>query len=113
MPPLAQAEAGGQILQGATPAKSRGVCNGVLYEITEVGAETITLKDELDEYVVPHDFVAKFTKLSHARTIFQSQSSTLHGVVAVHDLQSPVFSTRHLLVAVSRATHHSRVIVKP
>ena len=51
-------------------------------------------------------------KVSHARTVFQAQSSTLQGVVAVHDLESPVFSTRHLLVAVSRATHHSLVRIK-
>ena len=48
----------GLVLQGATPAKSRGVCNGVLYEVVSVG-ETVTLKDDLGEYVVPLDFVAK------------------------------------------------------
>ena len=102
----------GLVLQGATPAKTRGVCNGLLYEIIRVGADTITLRDDLGEYEVPHDFVAKFMKLSHARTIFQAQSSTLRGIVAVHDLDAYVFNTRHLLVAVSRATHHSNVRIK-
>ena len=38
--------------------------------------------------------------------------AALHGVVAVHDLENPIFNTRHLLVAVSRATHHSLVRIK-
>ena len=88
------------------------MCNGLLYEVIQVGDTTVSLRDELGDYEVPHAFVAKNMKLSHARTIFQAQSSTLHGVVAVHDLDSSVFNTRHLLVAVSRATHHTLVRIK-
>jgi len=100
----------GLMLQGCTPSKSRGICNGILYEV--VSLFPLVVKDELDEYEVTLEFAKKNFKLAYARTIFQAQSQTIHGPLQIHDVDNPIFNVRHLLTAVSRATHHSLVSIK-
>ena len=96
-------------LQGCNPVKSRGIANGILYEITSLDKETMTVKDEEGEYCVPYDFAKKAFRLAIARTIFSVQSQTLQGSVAIHDMDHPLTTEKHLLTAVSRATSYDKV----
>ena len=89
--------------------KSRGIANGILYEITSLDKETMTVKDEEGEYCVPYDFAKKAFRLAFARTIFSVQSQTLQGSVAIHDMDHPLTTEKHLLTAVSRATSYDKV----
>ena len=61
---------------------------------------------------MPLTFAKKNFRLAFARTIFSAQSQTISGTLAIHDADNPIFSSRHLLTAVSRATHHSLVSIK-
>ena len=99
-------------LQGCNPVKSRGIANGILYEITSLDKETLTVNDEEGEYCVPYDFAKKAFRLAFARTIFSVQSQTLQGTIAIHDMDHPFTTERHLLTAVSRGTSYDKIRVE-
>ena len=61
---------------------------------------------------MPLEFAKKSFRLAYARTIFSAQSQTLHGTVAVHDMNSSFATEKHLLTAVSRGTSFDKIRVK-
>ena len=69
----------------------------------------MTVKDEEGEYCVLYDFAKKAFRLAFARTILSVQSQTLQGSVAIHDMDHPSTTEKHLLTAVSRATSYDKV----
>ena len=69
----------------------------------------MTVKDEEGEYCVPYDFAKKAFCLAFARTIFLVQNQTLQGAIAIHDMDPPLTTEKHLLTAVSRATSYDKV----
>ena len=99
-------------LQGCLPQKSHGVCNGILYEITRLDDDTMTVKDEQGEYRVSYEFAKKAFRLAFARTIFSVQSQTLKGSIAIHDMDHPLTTNKHLLTAVSRGTSAELICLK-
>ena len=83
-----------------------------MYEVTRLDEDTMTVKDEEGEYRVSYDFAKKAFKLAFARTIFSVQSQTLQGTIAVHDMDHPHTTERHLLTAVSRGTSFDKIRVE-
>ena len=84
--------------------KTHNVCNGVAYEIVSLDDDTMTVKDGETEIRVTYEFNKKAFRLAFARTFFSVQSQTLRGSIAVHDMEHPVTTNKHLLTAVSRGT---------
>jgi hypothetical protein len=81
------------------------VQNGCFYTIKSIGDDV-----EFEEgFKITKDFLAKYMRLTHAITLASAQGYTLQGRVRIY--AHPRFTTRHLLVATSRATHHSLVEV--
>ena len=99
-------------LQGSLPQKSRGICNGVVYTVKAFDKSSLTVKDEQGSYTVPMEFAKKSFRLAYARTIFSAQSQTLHGTIAIHDMNSSFATERHLLTAGSRGTSYDKIRVE-
>ena len=99
-------------LQGCLPQKARGICNGIVYTVTAFDETSLTAQDEKGSYTVPLEFAKKAFRLAYARTIFSAQSQTLHGTVAVHDMNSSFATEKHLLTAVSRGTSFDKIRVE-
>ena len=76
----------------------------IFLHIKEIGEEV-----EFENLKVSKEFLAKHFRLSHAICIASAQGYSLDGRVRV--CSHPKLSSRHLLVALSRATHHSLVEV--
>ena len=74
--------------------------------------DTLTVRDDEGEYRVTYEFAKKAFKLAFARTIFSVQSQTLQGTIAVHDMDHPYTTERHLLTAVSRGTSFDKIRVE-
>ena len=58
-----------------------------------------------------HEQAGRLLKLCFAITTYSSQSKTLHGNICVTDTRNPLFTSAHLLVAVSRAVRADSVLV--
>ena len=105
----------GTKLIGANNALAHlGLVNGAFLDVLAVGEDEIRLRDEAtgDELTLTPAQVARNTKLRHALTIFAVQGRSLPGTIAVHDAGSRYFDSRHLYVALSRATSGSLVSVQ-
>ena len=63
------------------------------------------------KFIVAAEQVAKHLRMPWAVTYPAIQGRTLQGTVGVWDADSKHFSTKHLYVGVSRATHGSKVSV--
>ena len=72
----------------------------------------MTVKDDENEYRVTYEFAKKAFRLAFARTIFSVQSQTLQGSIAIHDMDHPLTSNKHLLTAVSRGTSAELICLK-
>ena len=99
-------------LQGHLPQKARGICNGIVYTVTAFDENSLTVEDDKGSYTVPLEFAKKSFRLAYARTIFSAQSQTLHGTIAIHDMNSSFATERHLLTAVSRGTSFDKIRVE-
>ena len=99
-------------LQGCLPQKARGICNGIVYTVMAFDETSLTVEDEQGSYTVPLEFAKRAFRLAYARTIFSTQSQTLHGSVAVHDMNSSFATEKHLLTAVSRGTSYDKIRVE-
>ena len=99
-------------LQGCIPQKLHGICNGILYQVTRLDDDTMTVKDEQGEYRVSYEFAKKAFRLAFARTIFSVQSQTLKGSIAIHDMDHWLTTNKHLLTAVSRGTSAELICLK-
>ena len=99
-------------LQEGLAQKARGICNGIVYSVMAFDDDSLTLEDEQGSYTVPMEFAKKSFRLAYARTIFSAQSQTLHGTVAVHDMNSSFATEKHLLTAVSRGTSYDLIRVE-
>ena len=91
-------------------AKGREIKNGELFEVCAIG-ENVTLRNEQGEISLTPEQVAKHLRLTWAVTYPSIHGRTLQGTVGVWDLDSKHFTTKHLYVGVSRATHGSKVSV--
>jgi hypothetical protein len=80
-------------------AGSRRIRNGVLYTVTAVDHDTVTLGD----IQLTHVQAAASLRLAYARTYASIQGTEFNGTVALWDTDSGHFSKRHLFVALSRA----------
>jgi hypothetical protein len=84
-------------------AGSRRIRNGVLYTVTAVSHDTVTL----DDIQLTHAQAAASLRLSYARTYASIQGTEFCGSVALWDTDAHHFTMRHLFVALSRAKHSS------
>ena len=84
-------------------AGSRRIRNGVLYTVTAVTHDTVTL----GEIQLTHAQAAASLRLSYARTYASIQGTEFTGSVALWDTDAQHFTRRHLFVALSRAKHSS------
>jgi hypothetical protein len=80
-------------------AGSRRIRNGVLYTITAVTHDSVTLGD----IQLTHEQAAASLRLSYARTYASIQGTEFDGTVALWDTEARHFTMRHLFVALSRA----------
>ena len=80
-------------------AGSRRIRNGVLYEVTAIDHDTVTLGD----IQLTHAQAAASLRLSSARTFASIQGTEFDGTVALWDTDARHFTMRHLFVALSRA----------
>jgi hypothetical protein len=84
-------------------AGSRRIRNGLLYTVTAVSQDTVTLGD----IQLSHAQAAASLRLSYARTYASIQGTEFDGTVALWDTEAHHFTRRHLFVALSRAKHAS------
>ena len=91
----------------------RKIVNGAFLTVLEVDENTIKLlnEDVGKELEVSPTQLAKHTRLRWALTLCSAQGRSLSGTIAVHDTSSRYFSTKHLYVALSRATNGGNVSV--
>ena len=89
----------------------REVINGGLYVVQRLGPLTLRDEDTGAEFVMSPEQVAKHTRLRWACTYPSMQGRTLKGTVALWDLDSQNFTSRHLYIGLSRATNGSLVRV--
>jgi hypothetical protein len=80
-------------------AGSRRIRNGVLYTVTAVDHDSVTLGD----IQLSHAQAAASLRLSYARTYASIQGTEFDGTVALWDTEARHFTMRHLFVALSRA----------
>jgi len=92
----------GQVLRSTVTRKP--ISNGCFYKIKEIGEEV-----DFGDFKISKEYLAKHFRLSHAICIASAQGYSLDGRVRIYS--HPRLSSRHLLVALSRATHHSLVEV--
>jgi hypothetical protein len=84
-------------------AGSRRIRNGLLYTVTAVSHDIVTLGD----IQLSHAQAAASLRLSYARTYASIQGTEFDGTVALWDTEAHHFTRRHLFVALSRAKHAS------
>ena len=83
----------------------RGLRNGMLYNVEEVG-ETTQLEGGI---TLNKEQASRWLRPSFAQTYHSSQGLTLEGRVELCDTSSPRFTTRMLLMGLSRATEANLV----
>ena len=83
-----------------------------MYTVTVFDENSLTVEDDQGSYTVPIEFAKKSFRLAYARTIFSAQSQTLHGTIAIHDMNSSFATNKHLLTAVSRGTSYDLIRVE-
>jgi hypothetical protein len=90
------------------------VVQGVIYEVLEITEETVKLQmrpeychgasDETPE--IPRDMVCNQLRLTHAMCYYTCQGRTVKDRhIVLLDTDHPHFTTRSLIVGLSRATH--------
>ena len=84
----------------------------MLYKVVSLDDDTMTVRDGETEISVTYQFARKAFRLAFARTFFSVQSQTLHGSIAVHDMEHPFTTNKHLLTAVSRGTSAELICLK-
>ena len=88
-----------------TRSTTKGLRNGMLYIVQQVG-ETTLLEGDIS---LSKQEVSKYLRPSFAQTYAGSQAVTLQGRVELCDTSSPRFTTRMLLMGLSRATAYDLV----
>ena len=96
----------GIVLLGS--AGSRRIRNGVMYTVTAVTSDTVTLGD----VQLTHAQAAASLRLLYARTYASIQGADFDGSVALWDTDARHFTMRHLFVALSRAKNAADLHVK-
>ena len=81
-------------------AVQRGLRNGMLYTVEDVG-ETTRLSGDI---TLSKEQASRWLRPSFAQTYHSSQGLTLEGRVELCDTSSPRFTSRMLLMGLSRAT---------
>ena len=86
---------------------TKGLRNGMLYKIEKVGEQTVLEGD----IALTKEEASKLLRPSFAQTYAGSQAVTLQGRVELCDTTSPRFTTKMLLMGLSRATAYHLVQV--
>ena len=89
-------------LLGAVPTKRKGIRNGCLYTVAEVGGDTVRIQ-ELAGVTLTFDQVKSWLRLSYAQTYASVQGSEFTAQLRLHDTTHHFFTIRHLFVGLSRA----------
>ena len=82
-------------------ARPKGVCNGCLYTVTELG-DNIKLSDGVNEINLSKEQVGEQLRYSWARAYYGVQGYTFDKRVLLMDTSHMHFTRRHAYVAVSR-----------
>ena len=101
----------------------RGIVQGVVYTVCEVGPEVkIRMNDEYQladwneaevETTLPLEEVPRLLRLTHAMCYYTVQGRTMRDKhILLTDTDHPFFTTRSLIVGMSRATHGKYVHVQ-
>ena len=89
-------------LLGAVPTERKGIRNGCLYTVAEIGEETVSLQ-ELPGVTLTFEQVKLWLRLSYAQTYASVQGSEFTAQLRLHDTTHHFFTLRHLFVGLSRA----------
>ncbi len=89
-------------LLGAVPTERRGIRNGCLYTVAEIGDDTVRL-EELGGATFTFDQVKSWLRLSYAQTYASVQGTEFDAPLRLHDVGHCFFTRRHLFVGLSRA----------
>jgi hypothetical protein len=101
-------------LLGCVHASRKGVRNNVLYRVTALGEDTVTLvlaEGEGDPFELTLPQVSDWMRLSFAQTYASVQGTEFSDTLRLHDVTTPHFSMKHLFVAMSRATKCSKLAI--
>ena len=93
---------------------TKGLRNGMLYKIEKVGEQTILESPPsagVGDIALTKEEASKLLRPSFAQTYAGSQAVTLQGRVELCDTTSPRFTTKMLLMGLSRATAYHLVQV--
>ena len=93
-------------------ARPKGVCNGCLYTVTELG-DNIKLSDGVNEISLSKEQVGEQLRYSWARTYYGVQGYTFDRRVLLMDTGHVHFRRRHAYVAVSRARDPEKATCLP
>jgi hypothetical protein len=88
-------------LLGAVPTERKGIRNGCLYTVTEIGEDSVRLQ-EVDAELT-FDQVKSWLRLSYAQTYASVQGTEFDAQLRLHDVGHRFFTRRHLFVGLSRA----------
>ena len=89
----------------------RDIINGGLYVVIALIPLRLSDEESGAEFLLSPEQIAKHTRLRWACTYPSVQGRTLQGTVALWGLSSQHFTSRHLYIGLSRATHGSLVQV--
>ena len=88
----------------------RGITNGTFLTVEAMSDTHVTLNNDLEQFDVTFDALARHTRLGWALTIFSAQGRSLRGGVELHEVSHPRFSEVHAYVALSRAAPTSGLL---
>ena len=88
-------------LLGCMSGVKKGIRNNVLYTITKIEDDTVTLKGD-EEIKLSFAQVQQLTRLSFARTFASCQGTEFDTALCLHDTNHRHFTRRHLFVGMSR-----------
>ena len=80
----------------------KGIRNGCLYTVTEIGKETLRVQ-ELPDTELSFDQVKSWLRLSYAQTYASVQGTEFTAQLRLHDTNHRFFTRKHLFVGLSRA----------
>ena len=113
---MEDAEAPYHLFAGTRLIGSNTVANfvsGAFLLVSGVGQDGVRLRDEDtgEEFKASVEQIAKHTRLRWALTLCSVQGRSLHGTIAIHDVESVRFSDTRLYVALSRAVDGGSVSI--
>jgi len=88
-------------LLGCMSGVKKGIRNNVLYTITKIEDDTVTVKGD-EEIKLSFAQVQQLMRLSFARTYASCQGTEFDSALCLHDTNHRHFTRRHLFVGMSR-----------